>query len=177
MCLRPYSIRSMLHDSSIVVGFTPPDTDMRRFQYQEMVDFAIGITATRFFVPAALICHRSSFVKAALSKRWNAVQKPVELTNVRPEHFDWYLAYIYGHDATVVVQDDDKFALCARMYIPADRLGDCRSAYDSLRRSLSIMEVCQDNVRCHQFGFTASPASGGSLRPSSFRKELRRAME
>lgn len=64
-----------------------------------MVDFTVGPTATKFCVPAAVICHRSPFVKAALSKRWNAVQKPVELIDVDPEHFNEYLAYIYGLDA------------------------------------------------------------------------------
>ncbi len=65
-------------------------------------------------------------------KRWNAVQKPVELIDVDPEHFNEYLAYIYSRDAIADIQNDDNFSLCTRLYVLADRLGDCDTANDSI---------------------------------------------
>lgn len=103
------------------------------------VDVMVGTGEAQrsFTLHSNVIVTRSSFFAARMKDNWNHSGGPVQLHDEDPQIFDAYLTVLYCNEAKFT--DNDLNALCedeidtlqlllSKVYILADKLGDCKSA-------------------------------------------------
>ena len=120
-------------------------TWQRHFHETVTVAVGSGNNSASFTVHTSVIKGRSTFFESALSGRWETDRKSIELPEDDPAVFDLYLQCLYRNDGSVRLDHVDQgqcdsfstygksaqeevFDLYARVWILADKLGDCKSA-------------------------------------------------
>lgn len=120
-----------------------------RFFFSETVTVLVGAGGSKssFSVHTSILKQRSSFFEAALSGRWESTSRGIELPDDDPAVFDRYLRCLYRNEHHIRLdgkpsstplqnceplehtpeQNQDMMMLYAKIYILADKLGDCVS--------------------------------------------------